>query len=508
MLAIISTSKIIQITMPRISIIQKLLFILLVSIFPLQASAWYDTNVVGTAPDWHFRVPINIPATATQNSTIKLDVNFTTLLTSLGSAGTLDVLSPRVVRANDITLVNRQEFTDTLFANITDAANNNRGEIKFIYDDNGANTYYLYFDITANGVKLVNSQPPINGNFEHSAAGTTPSQWTIATAPAGVSNQNNEVHDTAPGATYSNNTINCSDGSIASIDDAPRTGRRWHLSGYRNLCETGNLREQIMLRKTLTVPASTPGNLTLYFQLQAFDDINYDYFRVKVNGTVINQTILRISNPSLTVTTTKIGRTAGYGGLIDAGWTLATLNLAGYAGTSITIELATVFAGDNVYRTWVKLDDVEWSIKSATLGAPQKYGPLLTLSKTSAVISDPFFSPNPKRIPGAVVEYTIKAVNSGTGIADNNTVIISDPIPANTHFVVNSIQFTAAAPVYSGLAAGSGNFTYSLDGTIYGPSQTTNITHFKVAPTGQFLAPTLGGAGNPAFTVKYRVTID
>ncbi len=496
--------------MIRIKTLFKIFFcLLLISIIPFQASAWYDTNAAGTAPDWNFRVPINIPATATQNSTIKLDVNFTTLLTSLGVAGTLDVLSPRIVRANDTTLVNRQEFTDTIFGNTTDVANNNRGEIKFIYDDNGANTYYLYFDITANGVKPINSQPTINGNFEHSAAGSAPTQWTVATAPAGVSNQNNEVHDTAAGATYSNNVINCSDGSITAVDDAPRTGRRWHLTGYRNQCETGSLPEQIMLRKILTVPASSPGNLTMYFQLQAFDDINYDYFRVRVNGTVINQTTLGIVNANLTVNATRIGRTSGYGGggLVDAGWTLATLNLAGYAGQSITVELATVFAGDNVYRTWVKLDDIEWSVKSATLGTPQRNGPLITLSKTSAVISDPLGSPNPKRIPGAVIEYTIKAINSGTGIADNNTIVISDPIPSNTKYVVNSILFNNSAPLYSGLAANSSNYTYSLDGgATYGSTQSTNVTHFKVAPTGQFLASS--GSGNPAFTIKYRVTVD
>lgn len=494
--------------MTKINILQKIFILLLINIIPLQASAWYDTNAAGAAPDWKFRVPINIPASATQNSTIKLDVNFSTLLASLGAAGTLDVLSPRIVRANDVTLANRQEFTDTIFGNATDAANNNRGEIKFIYDDNGANTYYLYFDITANGVKPANPQPPINGNFEHSAAGTTPAQWTVATAPAGVTNQHNEVHDTAAGATYSNGAVTCSDGTIVAIDDAPRTGRRWHLTGYRNLCETGSLSEQVMLRKVLTVPASSPGNLTMYFQLQAFDDINYDYFRVSVNGTVIDQTTLGITNAALTINSTRIGRTAGFGtGLVDAGWSLATLNLASYAGTSITVEFASVFAGDNVYRTWVKLDDVEWSIKSATLGTPQQYGPSLTLSKSSSIISDPLGSANPKRIPGAIVEYTITAINSGTGIADNNTIIITDPIPSNTQYVVNSILFNPSAPVNSGLTANSSNYTYSLDGGgTYGSTQTTNVTHFKVAPTGQFLAPS--GSGNPAFSVKYRVTID
>jgi len=469
--------------------------------------AWYDTNTVGTAPDWHFRVPINIPSTATQNSTIKFDVDFANLLSTLGVTGTLDIQSPRIVRADDATLVSTQEFTDTLYADATDPSGDNKGQIKFIYDDNGANTYYLYFDTVANGTKPVNPNPTINGNFEHSAAGTVPAQWQASTAPAGVTNQNNEVHDTAAGATYSNSSVTCSDGSISNIDDAPNTGRRWYLTGYRDQCETGNIGEQVILKKTLTVPSASAGNLTFYFQLQAFDDINYDYFRVLVNN--VSQTAsLGIVNSALTVNATKIGRSSGYGtGLVDAGWQLATLDLSSYAGQTITLELATVFYSDNGYRSWVKLDDLEWSVKTATLGTPQQNGPILSLKKTSMVISDPLNSTNPKRIPGSIVEYTIMATNSGTGVADSNTVFITDPVPSNTTYIVNSIQFDPATPVDSGLTADSTNYTYSLDGgATYGTSQSAAVTHIKISPQGVFLANS--GSGNPAFTVKYRVKVD
>ena len=475
--------------------------------YSIPVSAWYDSNSAGISPDWHYRVPINIPSAATQSSTIKLNIDFNNLLSTLGVSGTVDIQSPRVVRNNDTTLVNKQEFTDTIYNNVTDSANNGKGEIKFIYDDNGATTYYLYFDITANGNKPANPQPTINGNFEHSVSGSPPTQWTVATAPAGVSNENNEVHDTAAGAIYSNNAVNCGEGSISNADDSPNSGRRWHLNGYRDQCETGSLSEQIMLRKSIAIPSTNEGNLTFYFQLQAFDDVNYDHFRLRVNNTIINPTTLEIVNNALIVTASRVGRRLGFGnGLVDAGWTKATLDLSPYTGSNITIELATVFAGDNAYRTWVKFDDIEWSIKTANLGAPEKYGPLITLKKVSAIMSDPLSSANPKRIPGAIVEYTITAINSGVGIADNNTIIILDPIPVNTQFVVNSIQFNPATPINSGLTANSTNFTYSTDGgATYNSTQSTAITHFKVAPQGQFLASS--GSGNPSFFVKYQVTV-
>ncbi len=62
----------------------------------------------------------------------------------------------------------------------------------------------------------------------------------------------------------------------------------------------------------------------------------------------------------------------------------------------------------------------------------------LSVSKTSSVISDPINgTSNPKAIPGAVVEYCILISNTGTGAA--NTVVATDPLPANVVFLANSM---------------------------------------------------------------------
>ena len=49
-------------------------------------------------------------------------------------------------------------------------------------------------------------------------------------------------------------------------------------------------------------------------------------------------------------------------------------------------------------------------------------------------INDPFNGvTNPKYIPGAVAQYTILIIsNSGAGTVTNNSIVITDPIPANT----------------------------------------------------------------------------
>lgn len=479
--------------------------------------AWYDSNATGTAPDWSYRVPINIPAGAPINSTIKFDVNFSSLLSTLGVGGAFDINSPRIVRPSEA-IASTQEYTDRIFNNVLDPASNNRGQIKFILQDAGPTTYYLYFDTTANGVKPVNPRPTINGNFEHSL-GTTPTNWTVSSANAG-GNQNNEVHDTAFGSTFSSATPVCSDQALNNINTSPNnagnaastTGRKWHLNGYRNNCEDGVGRENINLSKTFNVPASNAGNMTFYFQLQAYDSwngvSNYDYFKLRVNGGLVNHTNLGVNNTGnpLIIAAGGIGRRNQYSrALVDSGWKLATLNLSAYAGTSVTIMFTTDFFTDAGYRTWVKLDDIEWSIRTATLGAPEAQPPILTIQKTSVVFSDGVnMTTNAKRIPGAVVEYTITATNSGFGITDNNSVIINDVIPANSQFEVNSIQFSNGTPS-STLTATPVNYTYSTNGSPYTNAQSTATTHIRVSPQGQFAAKS--AAGNPSFQIKFKVKI-
>jgi uncharacterized repeat protein (TIGR01451 family) len=68
----------------------------------------------------------------------------------------------------------------------------------------------------------------------------------------------------------------------------------------------------------------------------------------------------------------------------------------------------------------------------------------LTVTKTSTVISDPFNGAvNPKRIPGAVVRYSI--VVSNTGAANATSVVVRDAIPASTTYAAASITLNAVA---------------------------------------------------------------
>ncbi len=74
----------------------------------------------------------------------------------------------------------------------------------------------------------------------------------------------------------------------------------------------------------------------------------------------------------------------------------------------------------------------------------------LTVQKTSAVLDDPFNgTTNPKRIPGATIEYTIVVTNAD-GAADASSLVISDVLASDLTYVGCSVSGDAVvAPTCS-----------------------------------------------------------
>jgi hypothetical protein len=362
--------------------------ILCVAVLPVLAhAAWFNAS-------WNYRVPLNIPAGASVNSTIKVDVDFAALLTVLGVAGTFDVNSPRVTRADGTTLSTIQEFTDVVYAGATDAANNGRGEVRFLLEDAGATTYYLYFDIVANGPKAANPQTPINGNFERGATGTqSPSGWTATKANAGFDAQ------VRPSETP---TITTNGGSPSSIvtDGTPNTGAFSYLLGGRTNNEPVNAAPSVTLTRTIAVPASNPGNLLIRYRPEGWDSSDngatqWDFVRMRlIGGTtteIVGPTIGNYATYPFSPnkgTGAATNNQSGYGqyngwdtdltGTHRAGMTIASgsqpwftrsYSLSGYVGQTITLQITA--NNSTQFNSWTHIDDVEWSVVSATLGAPE-----------------------------------------------------------------------------------------------------------------------------------------
>ena len=147
--------------------------------------------------------------------------------------------------------------------------------------------------------------------------------------------------------------------------------------------------------------------------------------------------------------------------------------------------------------------------------------PALKVAKTSEVLSDPISAAvNPKRIPGAVVRYSVNVTNTGPGTVDASTLAISDPVPVGTDLYVGNVSGPAVdfidGAVVSGLAFSlAANVSYSNQpggGAPYTYTPLPDATGFDSAVTGLRIAPTgimnsAVGASTPSFTVRFRTRV-
>lgn len=160
--------------------------------------------------------------------------------------------------------------------------------------------------------------------------------------------------------------------------------------------------------------------------------------------------------------------------------------------------------------------------------------PIINVTKSVEVYSDPIHGSNStnnysKALPGAILTYTIIATNTGQGVAENNSIWISDSIPDKTYMLVQDFDgISGKGPVIelpvnptSGLSyqfitldSNSDHIEFSDNNGIdfnYSPTADSegidqNITHFRVNPNGIFQAPSAGESANQ-FSLKFRVQL-
>jgi uncharacterized repeat protein (TIGR01451 family) len=139
---------------------------------------------------------------------------------------------------------------------------------------------------------------------------------------------------------------------------------------------------------------------------------------------------------SSTVVLTATGREAGSANSLGAALVQST-------GQDNPMAVDTVF-GDAAGATDAARDGAfssrdQYDIVTATI----------SFLKSARVVSDPVNGTTfPKAVPGAVIEYCLQVVNTGSTAAQS--VVIKDNIPANTAYVANSArtngQVTGTAP--------------------------------------------------------------
>ena len=236
--------------------------------------------------------------------------------------------------------------------------------------------------------------------------------------------------------------------------------------------------------------------------------------------------------------------TVSAAGMVDfSGWfsvrdnqqalTGLTINVRDSGGTLLSTG-TTTFAANDPIGLWKQVSGANVPVSAGTyifevvLPDPANFDlaslvfkPTLTLSKASSPVSDPSNgTTNPKLIPGGIVEYVITASTPAAYSVTSNSLIVTDPTPANMEMVVADIGGAGSGP--AAFNAGASGLTYSFatlgsaadnidfssnNGATwtYAPAANANgtdpnITAIRVRPQG-----TMAAGSTITLRVRYRV---
>ncbi|EAT12005.1 hypothetical protein HF888_11520 [Bermanella marisrubri] len=169
------------------------------------------------------------------------------------------------------------------------------------------------------------------------------------------------------------------------------------------------------------------------------------------------------------------------------------------------------------------------------------FQPNVNLSKTIEVINDPINGPlsagnKPKAIPGAEIQYTISAINTGRGKSDANSIVLQDEIPQNADLFIGQLSCSnrgpgsglgpicfedGATPNESGLTYDFNSITnlsddiaFSVDGSDFsyepsdeGDGYDSNIRFIRISPSGELRNANKNGSTEPSFNFKYQIRL-
>lgn len=150
----------------------------------------------------------------------------------------------------------------------------------------------------------------------------------------------------------------------------------------------------------------------------------------------------------------------------------------------------------------------------------------LSLVKSVSAYWDPVhLTTLPKQIPGSVSLYTITLTNSGPGPVDANSVVVTDPLPAQVDLYVGDLGAAGSGPVafvdgspssglaltFTSLASTTDGIEFSQNGSnwSYVPVPDASgfdptVRYLRLKPTGTMPAAT---ATNPSADFRFRVRL-
>ena len=206
-------------------------------------------------------------------------------------------------------------------------------------------------------------------------------------------------------------------------------------------------------------------------------------------------------------------------------WTPATLASGANVVINITATVDAGTGGTTITNTATITKDNRIDIDSTNNSSSLDItvvAPVFSVLKSSVVKSDPFNgTTNPKSIPAAIMTYSVQVTNSGLGSPDIDSVLVSDPIPANTALVVTGTPFTfiQGTPssnlsfTYTSLASATDDVEFSNDGgaswtytpTADGNGTDLNVTNIRFNPKGTMAVS--DGTNHPNFTSRFEIRV-
>jgi uncharacterized repeat protein (TIGR01451 family) len=307
---------------------------------------------------------------------------------------------------------------------------------------------------------------------------------------------------------------------------SPSTGSFSYLMGLRSSPAGGPASNPgVTLTRTITVPTTNPGNLVVRWRPEGWDTGDFDPIRIDLTnagGTVLVEMVgptaasygtkpfaPNTNNAQATNTVSGYRQYNGFDCNLAGGHTLVpamtvachsepwfsvTQSLTAYAGQTINVRFR--FFSDAVDQSWYHIDDVEWSVVTATLGTPQGFGVNITTPAAAGsyvqgqaipimvqVDANPTASTNP--VTAAIVDSAGTVLASGFILYNDGThgdVTAGDAIWSNN----NSILAQPAPTVPLSAANGSG---YLL--RVYGKDASTSTI---IAQNGLVRGPGTGAA--------------
>ena len=281
------------------------------------------------------------------------------------------------------------------------------------------------------------------------------------------------------------------------------------------------------ITKTVSVP-SIIGGRQFDYTITVTNNGDSDATNIEVTDIFpANVTYNSDDSASTSTTTAVVGSTLT--------WSIPTLANGASVALVVTMD-SLVVAGITTVSNTADITnqdqaDPDATNNSASVDIDLLPAPSLTMLKIVQTFSDPVNASNSKAIPGAYLDYTVISTNSGAGVVDLDTTIMTDPVPANTDLFVNDLGGAGSGPVVFADGATSSALTYTftaLDSTTddidfsndngatwiyYQDSDFSNIdvdgfdatvTNIRVNPKGTFA----GAAGsNPSFSLTFRVRL-